>query len=94
MTTLNTPQDPRNTVDNPMGSGWYRTIPLAAIILGFVMVAGNYGALPDSIPIHFNGRGEVDGYGSKLMLWILRQRIHVDPFDCRSKSYSISYFRV
>jgi uncharacterized membrane protein len=71
MTTLNTPQDPRIAVDNPMDSSWYRTIPLAAVVLGFVMVAGNYGALPDSIPIHFNGRGEVDGYGSKLMLWIL-----------------------
>ena len=69
MSVLNTPQDPRHKVVNPMNDGFYRLIPLAAVILGFVLVAANYQSLPELIPIHFNGRGEVDGYGNKLMLW-------------------------
>lgn len=71
MTTLNTDQDPRHAVDNPMASGWYRSIPLAAVILGFGVVAANYFSLPDQIPMHFNGSGAVDDYGHKFMLWIL-----------------------
>lgn len=71
MSVLNTPADPRHKVENPMDSGWYRTLPLAGVILGFVLVAANYTSLPDSIPMHFNARGEVDDYGPKLLLWIL-----------------------
>lgn len=37
----------------------------------FVLVSLNYGQLPDRIPTHFNGSGVVDGYGSKLMIWLL-----------------------
>lgn len=29
-----------------------------------------YDRLPDLIPIHFNLFGEVDGYGSKQMIWL------------------------
>lgn len=69
MSVLNTPQDPRHQVTNPMKEGLYRIIPLAAVILGFVLVAANYQSLPEEIPMHFNARGEVDSYGNKLMLW-------------------------
>lgn len=69
MSILNTPKDPRHQVANPMNDGMYRLISLAAVILGFVLVAANYQSLPASIPVHFNGNGEVDGYGHKLMLW-------------------------
>lgn len=71
MSVLNTPKDPRHQLPNPMADGWLRYIPLAAVILGFVLVSANYGELPAEIPIHFNGKGEVDGYGPKAMLWIL-----------------------
>ncbi len=71
MSTLNSPQDPRYQVANPMDKGLFRLLPLAAVILAFVLVAANYQSLADSIPTHFNGRGEVDGYGSKVMLWVL-----------------------
>lgn len=71
MSTLNTPNDPRNQVPNPMEEGIHRSLPLAAMILAFAMVALYYGDLPDRIPIHWNGRGEIDGYGDKIMVWIL-----------------------
>lgn len=71
MSLLNTDKDPRHAIVNPMSEGMYRIIPLAAVILGFAVVAFNYGALPDTVPIHFNGRGEADGFGSKLILWVL-----------------------
>lgn len=71
MSVLNTPDDPRHQLPNPMADGWLRYVPLAAVILGFILVSTNYGELPAQIPIHFNGRGEVDGYGPKVMLWLL-----------------------
>jgi uncharacterized membrane protein len=71
MSTLNTPNDPRNQVVNPMEEGIHRTIPLAAMILAFAIVAVYYGQLPDQIPIHWNGRGEIDGYGSKITAWVM-----------------------
>ena len=54
-----------------MDSGPYRTIPLAAVILGFAVVAIYWSSLPDSIPIHYNLRGEADGYGSRWILWLI-----------------------
>ena len=30
-----------------------------------------YNDLPEKIPVHFNGAGEPDGYGSRATLWIL-----------------------
>lgn len=71
MSILNTPADPRHEVPNLLKTGLYRIIPLAAVILGFVIVSGSYTSLPAEIPVHFNGKGEIDGYGSKIMLWIL-----------------------
>lgn len=71
MSVLNTPADPRHQVPNPMASGWLRSVPLAAVILGFVLVAYSYGSLPQEIPVHFNARGEADDYGNKVILWLL-----------------------
>ena len=40
--------------------------------LGLILLpAIYYDALPDKIPMHFNGKGEVDRYGSKSELWML-----------------------
>lgn len=40
-------------------------IILIIIILGFVLGAYFYKSLPDRVPIHWNAKGEVNGYGSK-----------------------------
>lgn len=71
MSLLNTPEDPRHEVPNPMKKGPFRYFALSAVIVAFLIVFKNYGALPDEIPVHFNAKGEIDGYGSKAMLWIL-----------------------
>ncbi|MTB49831.1 DUF1648 domain-containing protein [Lewinella sp. W8] len=71
MSTLNTPNDPRNQVANPMQEGIHRILPLAAMVLSFAIVATYYGDLPERIPIHWNGRGEIDGYGAKIIAWVL-----------------------
>ncbi|WP_344978061.1 DUF1648 domain-containing protein [Compostibacter hankyongensis] len=50
----------------------------AAEISGWVILAGlwiltlwSYPGLPDIIPVHYSGTGQVDGYGSKSALLIL-----------------------
>lgn len=37
----------------------------------FIIPALSYASLPDTIPIHFNAGGKVNGYGTKLVIWIL-----------------------
>jgi len=41
------------------------------IILMIVYVAISYAELPDVIPSHFNGKGEIDGHSEKTTLWFL-----------------------
>ena len=41
------------------------------IILQWVVLFRDYGSLPEVIPSHFNGRGEVDGHASKSFLYLL-----------------------
>jgi uncharacterized membrane protein len=41
------------------------------LILMIAYVAISYSELPDIIPSHFNGKGEIDGYSEKLTLWFL-----------------------
>lgn len=69
MSLLNTSQDPRLTVVNPMSTGLFRTIPLSAVILGFAITAYYYGQLPAEVPIHYGAGGQPDSYGPKLLLW-------------------------
>ncbi len=44
-------------------------ITLLVIMWGYVITT--YGELPDEIPTHFNGKGEVDGHGKKTFIWSL-----------------------
>ncbi|MFC5467424.1 DUF1648 domain-containing protein [Cohnella suwonensis] len=37
----------------------------------FVYVGISWVDLPSRVPMHFNGRGEIDGWGSKWTLWIV-----------------------
>lgn len=41
------------------------------LILMIVYAIISYSELPDTIPSHFNAKGEVDGYSDKSMLWLL-----------------------
>jgi uncharacterized membrane protein len=42
-----------------------------AIAIPFILVALNWSAIPDRVPIHFNSAGEVDGWGSKGSILLL-----------------------
>lgn len=37
----------------------------------FLLAFLNYNRLPDSIPIHYDAGGNVDGFGSKSLIWLL-----------------------
>lgn len=45
--------------------GWF------LVILNFIIVGIFYVDLPEEIPIHFNFKGEADGFGSKTNIWFL-----------------------
>lgn len=49
---------------------WLDKIALAGIILLWLHTILKYNGLPGSIPIHYNLRGEIDGYGSKLIIFL------------------------
>ncbi|MEL7163385.1 MAG: DUF1648 domain-containing protein, partial [Bacteroidota bacterium] len=44
---------------------------LFMVFLPFIYLATIYGGLPAEIPIHFDWRGEPDGWGPKAVLWLL-----------------------
>ena len=60
---INLPKTKREKVWDYIGGGVF----LASIALIFVL----WGEIPDEIPGHFNGLGEVDRWGSKFELFIL-----------------------
>lgn len=45
------------------------SVTLLIIMMGYTLYA--FPGLPDTIPIHYNGSGEVDGYGIKTTIWLL-----------------------
>lgn len=42
---------------------------LLILLIAYTVIS--YSELPDTIPSHFNAKGEVDGYSGKSMLWLL-----------------------
>lgn len=38
-------------------------------LIPFIYLAFIWNNLPDTVPMHWNGKGEIDGYGSKNELW-------------------------
>ncbi|MEO0731407.1 MAG: SdpI family protein [Bacteroidota bacterium] len=44
---------------------------LFTVFLPFIYLATIYGGLPAEIPIHFDWRGQPDGWGPKIVLWVL-----------------------
>jgi uncharacterized membrane protein len=57
------PRDSTNTL--------IRIATLVVVIGMFLLAAFSYADLPDKIPVHFNAKGEADGYGPKSTIWIL-----------------------
>ncbi|MFC4307064.1 DUF1648 domain-containing protein [Cohnella boryungensis] len=47
------------------------TLTFLTIACGIVYLLMQWSSLPDRIPIHFNGKGEADGWGSKWTLTAL-----------------------
>lgn len=43
----------------------------AVVFLVWLLIIWQYGALPDTVPTHFNAQGEPDAYGSKFTILIL-----------------------
>lgn len=41
------------------------------VIVVWTLTISAYSTLPETIPIHFNGSGHVDGSGNKAMVWTL-----------------------
>ncbi len=53
---------------------WDRVLEASAVvsvILGIFLVIQAWSGLPNTIPTHFNAKGEADGWGSKGMIWLL-----------------------
>lgn len=43
----------------------------ALLVLTFMYLLCSWSRLPGKIPLHYNGAGEIDGWGSKWTLWFL-----------------------
>jgi len=83
-----------NKISDDLKKDW----PILILILfGFALGAYFYPSLPDRVPIHWNIKGEIDGYGSKafgafampginLAVYIMMLFLpHIDP---RKKNYA------
>ena len=49
----------------------FEAIAIVALLYGIVLVLQSWSTLPQTIPTHFNAKGEADGWGSKGMIWLL-----------------------
>ena len=79
-------------------------LPIALIIIAFIIGLQLYPSLPDSIPTHWDAQGEVDGWGSKsfavffspllaLGVYLLMTFIPlIDPLRKKYKDFAIYYF--
>lgn len=45
------------------------SVTIIIIMIAFTYIT--YSELPETIPVHFNGKGEADGFGNKATLWIM-----------------------
>lgn len=56
---------PRTAFDNGV-----EALALLGLISSWIYVSVHYAQLPDVIPTHFNGQGQVDGYGDKWTIFL------------------------
>jgi uncharacterized membrane protein len=75
------------------------------IAAAFLATAVFYPSLPERVPMHWNLRGEIDGWGSRASIWIMpgamvgllglfaiMPKISPKPFDLDSQSWSAYLF--
>ncbi|MGM9954253.1 MAG: DUF1648 domain-containing protein [Peribacillus sp.] len=46
-------------------------VSLLFIVINLVYLISVWNTLPAEVPIHFNGKGEVDGWGGRALIWLL-----------------------
>ncbi|MCO0599105.1 DUF1648 domain-containing protein [Peribacillus butanolivorans] len=44
---------------------------LIIIVLNLIYLINEWSTLPDQVPIHFNAKGEADGWGGRAVIWFL-----------------------
>jgi uncharacterized membrane protein len=67
---------------------------LGVIIATAILLTYNYSRLPEQIPIHFNGQGEADGFGSKswlILLPIVSLAIWFPVFWLQNRPHQLNY---
>lgn len=46
-------------------------ISLLLIVINMIYLIGVWNTLPEQVPIHYNFKGQVDGWGGKSVIWLL-----------------------
>jgi len=64
-------QRPKIAIEPTQTDRLLEGLAATGLLLLLLLPAVYYDELPDIIPRHFNGAGEVDGYGPKSSLWAL-----------------------
>ena len=75
-------------------------IVLTALPIIYLLV--NWSVLPDRLPVHFDGNGEPNGYGSKLVFIFLPLGLYlllivvpfIDPRKSNYELFSSTYFKI
>lgn len=62
---------PRIKLEYTLTDRLIEIIGWGVLLVIWVLVISTYSNLPDTIPVHYNALGEVDGYGAKSEIWIL-----------------------
>lgn len=57
---------PKTGVEKMMDS-----ISLLLIVINMIYLISVWSTLPEQVPIHFNIKGEVDGWGGRAVIWLL-----------------------
>ena len=64
-------QRPKLTIEKTALDKYLETVALLFQLCLIAIPFYYYSKLPDTIPIHLNALGEIDGYGSKYIIWVI-----------------------
>src|SRR5665647_1280270 len=62
---------PLLTIPKTQTERLHSIVAIAVLLLNFSYFAVKWADLPNTVPIHFNGAGDADGWGSRYVLIIL-----------------------
>lgn len=65
------PERPKIHINKTMLEKMADILGNAGMLVMVLLIAVNWGDMPDTVPTHFNGAGEADDWGSKFTLLIL-----------------------